>query len=59
MMSITTWIGDAAAVCLGADQAELVLGPVDQDHPGPPARRVAGLGLAERGGNRIGRIVPY
>jgi hypothetical protein len=51
--------GGAASACPGADQAELVLGPVDQDHPRPPARRVAGLGLAERGGDRFGQIVPY
>ncbi len=51
--------GDTAAGGLGADQAELMLGPGDEDHPGPPARRATSLGLAERGGNRIGRIVPY
>ena len=49
--------GDAAAGGLGADQVELVLGAVDQDHPGPPAGRVAGLGLAERGGDHLGRVV--
>jgi hypothetical protein len=48
---------DAAAGGLGADQAELVLGPVDQDHPRPPAGRVAGFGLVERGGDHLGRIV--
>ena len=42
---------------LGADQVELVLGAVDQDHPGPPVPRVAGLGLAERGGDHLGGVV--
>jgi len=49
---------DAAAGGLGADQAELVLGTVDQDHPGPLVARVAGFGLAERGGDHIGWVVP-
>jgi hypothetical protein len=49
--------GDAAAGGLGADQVKLVLGPVDKDHPRPPAGRVAGLGLAEGGGDYLGRIV--
>jgi len=49
--------GDAAVGCLGADQVKLVLGPVDQDHPCPLVLRVTGFGLAERGGDHLGRIV--
>lgn len=33
--------GDVAAGGLGADETELVLGPVDQDDPGPQVLRVA------------------
>lgn len=49
--------GDGAAGGLGADQVKLVLCPVDQDHPGPPAARVAGFGLVEGGGDHLGRIM--
>jgi hypothetical protein len=48
---------DAAPRGLGADQVKLVLGPVDQDDPRAPAGRIAGFGLAERGGDHLGRIV--
>jgi hypothetical protein len=47
----------AAAGSLGADQVQLVLGPVDQDDPGPPVLRVAGPGLVERGGDHLGRVL--
>jgi hypothetical protein len=49
--------GGAAAGGLGADQVRLVLSPVDQDHPGPQVAGVAGLGLAERGGDHLGRVL--
>jgi hypothetical protein len=49
--------GDAAPLGFGADQVKLVLGPVDQDHPGPVVLRVAGFGLVERGGDRVGGVV--
>ena len=35
---------DGAAGGLGADEAQLVLGAVDEDDPGPQVERVAGLG---------------
>ena len=44
---------DAAAGGLGADQAELVLGPVDQDEPGPLVAGVAGLGLVVHGRDHL------
>jgi len=50
--------GDAAAGGLGADQVQLVLGPVDEDDPGPQVSGVAGLGLAERGGDHLGGVAP-
>jgi hypothetical protein len=49
---------DGAASGLGADQVQLVLSPVDQDNPGPQVLRVAGLCLAERGGDHLGGVVP-
>ena len=51
--------GDAAPPGFGADQVQLVLGAVDQDHPCPVVLRVAGLGLAERGGDHAGRAVSH
>ena len=48
----------APAGGLGADQVQLVLGPVDQDDPGPQVLRVAGLCLAERAGDHLGGVVP-
>ena len=42
---------------LGADQVKLVAGPVDQHHPPPPVGRVAGFGLAEGGGDDLGRVM--
>ena len=47
----------SAAAGLGADQVQLVLGPVDQDDPGPQVAGVAGPGLAERGGDHLGRVL--
>ena len=47
---------DAPAGGLGADQVQLVLGPVDQDDPGPQVAGVAGLGLVERGGDHLGGV---
>jgi hypothetical protein len=44
---------DAAAAGFRADQAQLVLGTVDEDHPGPQAAGIAGLGLVERGGDHV------
>jgi hypothetical protein len=49
--------GDAASGGFGADQAELVLGAVDQDHPGPLVLPVAGVGLVERGGDHVCGVV--
>jgi hypothetical protein len=49
---------DAAAGGLGADQVELVLGTVHEDHPRPLVARVAGSGLAERGGDHVRGVVP-
>jgi hypothetical protein len=46
----------SAAGGLAADQVQLVLSAVDQDDPGPPAGRVAGFGLAEGGGDDLGRV---
>lgn len=44
---------DAAAGGFRADQVQLVIGAVDQDDPGPQVSGVAGLGLAERGGDHV------
>ena len=49
---------DAAAGGLGADQVKLMLGPVNQDHPGPPVAGVTSLGLVKGGGDHVGGIVP-
>ena len=51
--------GDGAAGGLGADQVQLVLGPVDQDDPGPQVSGIAGLCLVERGGDHLGRVFPH
>ena len=52
-MSMTDVDGDAAAGGLGADEAQLVVGAVDEDDPGPQVLRVAGPGLVERGGDHV------
>ena len=44
---------------LGADQVQLVLGPVNQDDPGPQVAGVAGLSLAERGGDHLAGVAAY
>jgi len=49
--------GDAAPLGFGADQIQLVLGAVDQDHPRPLVVRVAGVSFAERGGDHAGGVV--
>jgi hypothetical protein len=49
--------GDVAAGGFGADQVELVLGAVDQDHPGALVLRVAGSGLVEGGRDHAGGVV--
>jgi hypothetical protein len=51
--------GDAAALGFGADQVKLVLGTVGQDNPRPLVPRIASLGLAERGGDHLGGVVPH
>ena len=53
MISTTDVNCDAAAGGLGADQAQLVVGAVDEDDPGPQVAGVAGLGLAEHGGDHV------
>ena len=47
----------AAAGGLSADEVQLVLGPVDEDDPGPRVERVAGPGLVERGGDHVGGVL--
>jgi hypothetical protein len=51
--------GGAAAGGLAADQVQLVLGPVDQDDPGPQVSGVAGLGFVERGGDHLAGVAPH
>ncbi|MFJ9131253.1 hypothetical protein ACIRJS_44955 [Streptomyces sp. NPDC102340] len=49
--------GHAAALGLGLDQAELVAGAVDEDHPAPVVLRVTGLGLVEGGDDMLGIVL--
>ena len=49
--------GDAAAGGLSADQAQLMLGAVDQDDPGPQVDWVAGPGLVEHRGDHVCRVL--
>jgi hypothetical protein len=44
---------------LGADQVQLVLGPVNQDDPGPQAAGVAGPGLVERGRDHLAGVAAH
>jgi hypothetical protein len=56
----TTGLDPTQLIALCKDRAgktaKLVLGPVDQDDPGPQVLRVAGPGLAEGGGDHLGRV---
>ncbi|MGH3283646.1 MAG: hypothetical protein ACRDPD_02985 [Streptosporangiaceae bacterium] len=45
---------DAAAGGLCPDEAELVLGPIDQDDPGPQVSGVARPGLVDHGDDDLG-----
>ncbi|GAA2056725.1 hypothetical protein [Nocardiopsis rhodophaea] len=50
---------DPAAISLGPDQPDLVGCAADQHHPRPTVPGAAGLGLVERAGDDLGRIIGY
>ena len=57
MMSMMTWTVTPRRAASARIRLELVLGPVDQDDPGPAVAGVAGPGLVERGGDDLGGVL--
>jgi hypothetical protein len=50
------WISAPRRAASARIRVQLVLGPVDQDDPGPLVAG-PGLGLVERGGDHLGRVL--